>query len=156
MTIFFFRWTIHFKVHRKWLLNERKGLADIPKRLLQDLVIILLKWQMSFNLRGKKEEFCGKQWDDLDRSYSPTTMRVNSKPLFTDFLYTWLGRFANPTYPSRFFCCCRQKPNTVNGFVMLVWQNTTNKKHVGGHLWLHMITVNKMNLQKHLNNSIEI
>ena len=29
----------------------------------------------------------------------PTTMRVNSKPFFTDFLCTWLGRLANPTYP---------------------------------------------------------
>lgn len=27
-------------------------------------------------------------------------MRVNSKPLFTAFLYTWLGKLANPTYPS--------------------------------------------------------
>ncbi len=36
----------------------------------------------------------------------PTTIRVNSKPRFTDFLYTWLGRLAKPTYPSRFFCCC--------------------------------------------------
>ena len=27
-------------------------------------------------------------------------MSVNSKPLFTAFLYTWFGRLANPTYPS--------------------------------------------------------
>lgn len=38
----------------------------------------------------------------------PTTMRVNSNPRFTDFLYTWLGRFPKPTNVSRFFCCCRR------------------------------------------------
>ena len=35
--------------------------------------------------------------------YVPTTIIVNSNPLFTDFLYTWLGRLAKPTYPSRDF-----------------------------------------------------
>lgn len=38
----------------------------------------------------------------------PTTISVNSKPLFTDFRYTWLGRLAKPTYPSRFLCCERR------------------------------------------------
>lgn len=33
------------------------------------------------------------------RCYLPTTMRVNSKPFFTDFRCTWFGKFANPTYP---------------------------------------------------------
>ena len=27
-------------------------------------------------------------------------MSVNSNPLLTAFLYTWLGRLAKPTYPS--------------------------------------------------------
>ena len=27
----------------------------------------------------------------------PTTMQVNWKPLRMDFLWTWLGRLANPT-----------------------------------------------------------
>lgn len=55
-----------------------------------------------------------KQWNDSlgnrnDKPVSlPTTIRVNSNPLLTDFLYTWLGRLAKPTYPSRFFCCCLQ------------------------------------------------
>lgn len=31
---------------------------------------------------------------------SPTTISVNSKPFFTDFLCTWLGRLAKPTYPA--------------------------------------------------------
>lgn len=31
-------------------------------------------------------------------SHSPATMRVKSKPFFTDFLCTWLGRVAKPTY----------------------------------------------------------
>lgn len=45
--------------------------------------------------------------------FLPTTIRVNSKPLLTDFLYTWFGRLAKPTYPSRFFCCCKtEKRNT--------------------------------------------
>lgn len=29
--------------------------------------------------------------------FLPTTISVNSKPFFTDFRWTWLGRFANPT-----------------------------------------------------------
>lgn len=56
-----------FKVYQKWLLNERKGLTDIPKRLLQDLVIILLKWQTSFNLREKRGILCcssGMNWTE--------------------------------------------------------------------------------------------
>lgn len=31
--------------------------------------------------------------------YSPTTIRVNSKPFLTDLRWTWFGRLANPTYP---------------------------------------------------------
>jgi len=31
----------------------------------------------------------------------PTTIRVNSNPFLTDFLWTWFGRLANPTYPGR-------------------------------------------------------
>lgn len=51
-------------------------------------------------------------------------MSVNSKPLFTDFLYTWLGRLAKPTYPSTFFGCC-ERPNTA-----LAWtQYATVNKH---------------------------
>jgi len=33
----------------------------------------------------------------LSNCYRPTTMSVNSKPFFTAFLYTWLGRFTKPT-----------------------------------------------------------
>ena len=36
---------------------------------------------------------------DLPSPLSPATIRVNSKPFFTDFLWTWLGRLANPTQP---------------------------------------------------------
>lgn len=49
--------------------------------------------------------------------YLPTTMRVNSKPFFTDFRCTWFGKFANPTYPgvSGFVnCpCWSQKNRTI-------------------------------------------
>ena len=31
---------------------------------------------------------------------SPTTIKVNSNPFFTDFLWTWLGKLAKPTYPA--------------------------------------------------------
>lgn len=48
-----------------------------------------------------------KQGQTQQHVFLPTTIRVNSKPLLTDFLYTWLGRLAKPTYPSRFFCCCK-------------------------------------------------
>lgn len=47
-----------------------------------------------------------KQVQKQRRELLPTTIRVNSKPRFTDFLYTWLGRFPKPTNVSRFFCCC--------------------------------------------------
>merc|ERR1711962_646913 len=40
---------------------------------------------------------------DLPRPLSPTTINVNSKPLFTLFRNTWFGRFAKPTYCSSFF-----------------------------------------------------
>ena len=33
------------------------------------------------------------------KAHLPTTIKVNSKPFFTDFLWTWLGRLAKPTYP---------------------------------------------------------
>lgn len=36
---------------------------------------------------------------DFPKPDSPTTINVNSKPFFTDFRCTWLGRFAKPTYP---------------------------------------------------------
>jgi len=36
-------------------------------------------------------------------SHLPTTISVKSKPRLTLFLYTWLGRFAKPTYPSSSF-----------------------------------------------------
>lgn len=36
---------------------------------------------------------------DLPSPDSPTTIRVNSKPFFTDLRCTWLGRLAKPTYP---------------------------------------------------------
>jgi hypothetical protein len=36
----------------------------------------------------------------LPRPDSPTTIKVNSNPFFTDFLCTWFGKFANPTYPA--------------------------------------------------------
>jgi len=35
----------------------------------------------------------------------PTTMRENWKPLFTDFLNTWLGRLAKPTKVADAFSC---------------------------------------------------
>lgn len=49
-------------------------------------------------------------------AYLPTTIRVNSKPFFTDFRWTWLGRFANPTYPGvsglvNCPCCEWDKPS---------------------------------------------
>lgn len=31
-------------------------------------------------------------------SHVPATIRVKSKPFFTDFLWTWFGSVANPTY----------------------------------------------------------
>jgi len=34
---------------------------------------------------------------DLPSPLSPATIRVNSNPFFTDFLWTWLGRLAKPT-----------------------------------------------------------
>lgn len=35
---------------------------------------------------------------------SPATMRVKSKPFFTDFRWTWLGRVAKPTYCFSWSC----------------------------------------------------
>jgi hypothetical protein len=42
-------------------------------------------------------EKSGRRYIGCKDLYSPTTMRVNSKPLLTDFLYTWFGRLAKPT-----------------------------------------------------------
>lgn len=36
---------------------------------------------------------------DFPSPLSPTTISVNSKPFFTDFRWTWFGKFAKPTYP---------------------------------------------------------
>ena len=33
------------------------------------------------------------------KAHLPTTIKVNSKPFLTDFLWTWFGRLAKPTYP---------------------------------------------------------
>ena len=38
----------------------------------------------------------------MGKTSIPTTMQVNWKPFLTLFLCTWLGRFANPTYPISF------------------------------------------------------
>ena len=36
---------------------------------------------------------------DFPRPDSPTTIKVNSKPFFTDFRCTWFGKLAKPTKP---------------------------------------------------------
>lgn len=44
---------------------------------------------------GKGDKKVKLKW--CDSANAPTTMAVNWKPFLTLFLWTWLGRFANPT-----------------------------------------------------------
>lgn len=47
-----------------------------------------LRSGLTHDLRGSTQKF----------DHSPATMRVKSKPFFTDFRCTWLGSVAKPTY----------------------------------------------------------
>ena len=42
--------------------------------------------------------------------HEPTTIAVNWNPFLTDFLWTWLGKLANPTYPMSFLRTAEEKP----------------------------------------------
>lgn len=63
-------------------------------------------------------------------AYLPTTMSVNSNPFLTDFLWTWLGRLAKPTYPD---CSgavnCNRKKQTIKKTILITAETKLGLKH---------------------------
>ena len=59
---------------------------------------------------------------------SPTTIKVNSNPFFTDFLWTWLGKLAKPTYPAVSWAGKAAFRSEVDDIIMAAVRNKSAEK----------------------------